>query len=119
LWESTTRKYWPASGGFLPVPSLPGSTVFTDDWTPYRGIGGRGYTHHRIRHSEKVYVSGDVHTQTIEGFFSNLKRGVAGTYHSVSSGWLPTYLNEYVWRYNHRNDDRSQFESLLRRAATS
>src|SRR4051794_24055889 len=47
---------------------------------------------------EKVYVSGDVHTQTIEGFFSNLKRGIAGAYHAVSSKWLPTYLNEYAWR---------------------
>jgi transposase-like protein len=96
---------------------LPGSTVFTDDWTPYAGIDGRGYSHRRIRHSENVYVSGDVHTQTIEGFFSNLKRGIAGTYHSVSSRWLPAYLNEYVWRYNHRADERAQFESLLRRSA--
>ena len=54
----------------------------------------RRYTHHRIRHTEKVYVSGDVHTQTIEGFFSNLKRGIAGNYHSVSSKWLQGYLNE-------------------------
>ncbi|HKP90900.1 MAG TPA: IS1595 family transposase [Thermoleophilaceae bacterium] len=97
---------------------LPGSTVFTDDWSPYAGIDGRGYSHRRIRHSENVYVSGDVHTQTIEGFFSNLKRGIAGTYHSVSTRWLPAYLNEYAWRYNHRNDGRSQFESLLRRAAS-
>ena len=92
---------------------LPGSTVFTDDWAPYAGIDGRGYRHHRIRHSEKVYVSGDVHTQTIEGFFSNLKRGIDGTYHSVSTRWLPSYLNEYVWRYNERNNARSMFESLL------
>jgi transposase-like protein len=96
---------------------LPGSTVFTDDWSPYAGLDGRGYTHRRIRHSENVYVSGDVHTQTIEGFFSNLKRGIAGTYHSVSTRWLPAYLNEYVWRYNHRSDERSQFEALLLRSA--
>jgi transposase-like protein len=94
---------------------LPGSTVFTDDWYPYVGLDGRGYVHHRIRHSEKVYVSGDVHTQTIEGFFSNLKRGIGGTYHAVSTKWLPSYLNEYAWRYNHRHDD--QFRALLLRAA--
>lgn len=97
---------------------LPGSTVFTDDWYPYVGLDGRGYVHHRIRHSEKVYVSGAVHTQTIEGFFSNLKRGIAGTYHSVSSRWLPAYLNEYAWRYNHRNDERTQFRTLLLRAVS-
>jgi transposase len=96
---------------------LPASTVFTDEWKPYLGLDKRGYTHHRIRHQESVYVSGDVHTQTIEGFFSNLKRGVAGTYHAVSKKWLPSYLNEYAWRYNHRHDARSQFESLLLRAA--
>jgi len=95
---------------------LPGSTVFTDEWPSYTGLDGR-YRHHRIRHTEKVYVSGNVHTQTIEGFFSNLKRGIAGTYHSVSRDWLPSYLNEYVWRYNHRDDERAQFESLLLRSA--
>jgi hypothetical protein len=62
----------------------------------------------RIRHTEKVYVSGEVHTQTIEGFFSNLKRGINGNYHSVSSKWLQGYLNEYVWRYNHRQDGESE-----------
>ena len=98
---------------------LPGSTVFTDDWSPYTGLDGHGYTHHRIRHSEKVYVSGDVHTQTIEGFFSNLKRGIAGTYHSVSVRWLPSYLNEFAWRYNERNNPRSMFESLLDGAASA
>jgi transposase len=95
---------------------LPQSTIFTDEWPSYTGLNGR-YRHHRIRHSEKVYVSGNVHTQTIEGFFSNLKRGIAGTYHSVSSKWLPSYLNEFAWRYNHRHDSRAIFEALLLRAA--
>jgi transposase len=92
---------------------LPGTTVFTDEWKPYLGLDGRGYTHHRIRHAEAVYVSGDIHTQTIEGFWSNTKRGIAGTYHSVSTRWLPSYLNEYAWRWNERNNPRSMFESLL------
>jgi transposase len=58
-------------------------------------------------------VSGAVHTQTIEGFWSNTKRGIAGVYHSVSARWLASYLNEFVWRYNERNNPRSMFESLL------
>jgi transposase len=95
---------------------LPASTIFTDEWPSYKGLDGR-YVHHRIRHTEKVYVDGNVHTQTIEGFFSNLKRGIAGTYHSVSSKWLQSYLNEYAWRYNRRDDERSMFESLLIRAS--
>jgi transposase len=95
---------------------LPRTTIFTDDWPAYRGLSRR-YTHRRIRHSENIYVSGDVHTQTIEGFFSNLKRGIAGNYHSVSAKWLQGYLNEYAWRYNHRDDPRAMFELLLLRAA--
>jgi transposase len=95
---------------------LPESTIFTDEWPSYQGLG-RVYHHRRIRHSEKVYVSGTVHTQTIEGFFSNLKRGVAGTYHSVSRKWLQSYLNEYAWRYNERHNERAMFRSLVDRAA--
>jgi transposase len=75
---------------------LPKSTIFTDEWPAYTGLSKR-YTHYRIRHTENIYVSGDVHTQTIEGFFSNLKRGISGNYHSVSSKWLQGYLNEYAW----------------------
>jgi len=96
---------------------LPQSTIFTDEWPSYSGLSRTYRGHYRIRHSEKVYVSGNVHTQTIEGFFSNLKRGISGTYHAVSRKWLQGYLNEYAWRYNHRDDSRSQFESLLLRAA--
>jgi transposase-like protein len=94
---------------------LPRSIVFTDEWSSYNGLEKR-YIHHRIRHTEKVYVSGDVHTQTIEGFFSNLKRGISGNYHSVSSKWLQSYLNEYVWRYNHRDDPRAMFQTLVLKA---
>lgn len=54
---------------------------------------------------------------TIEGFWSLVKRGIGGTHHAVSAKHLQGYLNEYVWRYNHRNDGRAQFESLLLRAA--
>jgi transposase len=96
---------------------LPESTIFTDEWPSYSGLR-HSYFHRRIRHSEKVYVSGDVHTQTIDGFFSNLKRGIAGTYHSVSSRWLQGYLNEFAWRYSHRSTStRPMFDALLARAA--
>src|SRR3954447_17817696 len=94
---------------------LPDSTIFTDEWPSYTGLGNT-YTHHRIRHAEKVYVSGNVHTQTIEGFFSNLKRGIAGTYHSVSSKWLQSYCNEFAWRYSQRNTGQSMFDALLTKA---
>ena len=58
-----------------------------------------GYVHKRIRHSAKIYVSGDIHTQAIEGFWSLVKRGMeAGVYHNVSAKYLQTYLNEYAFR---------------------
>jgi transposase len=96
---------------------LPASTIFTDEWSSYSGLGTRYKAHHRIRHSERVYVSGAVHTQTIEGFWSNTKRGIDGTYHSVSARWLPSYLNEFAFRYNERNNPRSMFDTLLINAA--
>ena len=63
----------------------------------------RYIAHRRIRHEDRVYVSGNVHTQTDRGFFGNLKNGIRGTYHSVSSKWLQGYLNEYAFRYNERS----------------
>jgi transposase-like protein len=98
---------------------LPTSMIFTDEWGGYSQKVARRYIgHKRIRHEDRVYVSGDVHTQTVEGFFGNLKNGIRGTYHSVSSKWLQSYLNEYTFRYNERgNTTRSMFETLLERAA--
>jgi hypothetical protein len=49
-------------------------------------------------------VNGDVHTQTIEGFFGLTKNGIRGVDNSVSRKWLQGYLNEYAWRYNRRDD---------------
>ena len=90
----------------------------TDEWRSYDEIGKRYAAHRRIRHKANIYVDGNVHTNTIEGFFSNLKRGIAGPYHSVSHKWLQGYLNEFTWRYNHRAtvDRRAMFEQLLLRA---
>jgi transposase len=97
---------------------LPESVLFTDEWQSYLEVGKTFLAHHRIRHSEAIYVSGNVHTQTIEGFFSNMKRGIAGTYHAVSTKWLQGYLNEFAWRYSERdNTTRSMFDSLLARAS--
>jgi transposase-like protein len=95
----------------------PASVVYTDDSRLYDRLGKAGWDHKVIDHSSKVYVSGDVHTQTIDGFWSLVKRGISGTHHAVSPKWLQGYLNEYVWRYNHRDDPRAMFELLLLRAA--
>jgi transposase-like protein len=85
------------------VHILPSSMIYTDEFVIYNGLDGiEVRAHERVKHSASVYVDGDVHTQTIEGFWSLVKRGIHGVYHSVSSKWLQSYLDEYAWRYNHR-----------------
>jgi transposase-like protein len=96
---------------------LPETTIYTDEAAAYRRLGAKGYQHKRIHHAQRIYVEGDVHTNTIEGFWSLVKRGIGGTHHAVSAKWLQGYLNEYVWRYNHRDDRRAMFWSLLLRAS--
>ncbi|MCH7824380.1 MAG: IS1595 family transposase [Acidobacteria bacterium] len=102
---------------------LPSSSIFTDELSVYDGIDymneNMGYRHQRIKHTERVYVSGDIHTNTIEGFWSLVKRGIGGVYHSVSAKHLQGYLNEYAWRYNQRNERRSMFRTLLLRTVGS
>lgn len=94
---------------------IPASTIYTDEMGAYDPLKRNGYRHQVINHSEHVYVSGDVHTNTIEGFWSLVKRGIGGVYHAVSSKHLQRYLNEYAWRYNHRNGGRIMFDELLLR----
>lgn len=99
--------------GLIKEHVLPKSTVFTDDFRSYNGLDARGYTHQRINHSEKVYVVGEVHTNTIEGFWSLVKRGIGGVYHSVGRDYLQTYFDEYSFRYNRRFDTQPMFWSFL------
>jgi transposase len=94
---------------------LPKSTVFTDEWTGYGDLSKHGYEHRRINHSANIYVVGDVHTNTIEGFWSLVKNGIRGVYHSVGKQYLQTYLNEYAFRYNRRNQGNLIFTSVLNR----
>jgi transposase-like protein len=99
--------------GLIKEHVLPRTMVFTDDFKSYNGLDARGYMHHRINHSERVYVNGDVHTNTIEGFWSLIKRGIGGVYHNVGRHYLQTYLNEYSFRYNRRFDVQPMFVSFL------
>src|SRR5438552_19118600 len=97
---------------------LPASMLFTDDWRGYERAGKMYLEHRRVNHSAKVYVAADgSHTQTVEGFFGLFKTGVRGTHHAISRRWLQGYLNEWVWRYDRRNDDEAMFRQLLASAA--
>jgi transposase len=98
---------------------LPGSMVFTDELKSYDMLARSGYRHERIAHSSQVYVMGNVHTNTIEGFFALVKNSLKGTHHSVSRKWLQSYLDEYCFRYSNRDATRPMFRLLLGRIAAS
>lgn len=80
----------------------PGSTIITDGWKGYSGLS-KHYTHKVIEHSNGVYVKDGFHTNSIEGFWSHLKRGIFGIYHIVSPKHLSKYCDEFAFRYNTRD----------------
>ena len=96
---------------------LPDAIIYTDELPSYNRLSSMGYVHRRIHHALKVYVMGDAHTNTIEGFWSLLKRGISGVYHAVSEKYLQNYLNEYTFRYNHRADIQPLFKTFLYQVA--
>lgn len=78
------------------------SSLMTDEGGQYYHAGKRFARHETINHSIDEYVRGDAHTNTIEGYFSIMKRGIHGVYHHVSQQHLKRYLAEYDFRYNER-----------------
>ncbi len=91
-----------------------GSRVHTDEFSSYRSLTERhGYDHETVDHSAKEYVRGDVHTNGIESFWSSVKRGINGTYVWVSKKHLQTYLREFEYRHNLRQQPALMFELLL------
>ena len=77
------------------------SVVMTDDFRAYKTLR-REYDHRAINHSLGRYVDGPVHTNTIEGYFSLLKRRITGVFHNVGKKYLIGYLWECDFRYNMR-----------------
>ena len=74
----------------------PGTKINTDEAAAFRSLIERhGFDHQTVDHSAKEYVRGDVHTNTIEAFWANVKRGIKGTYVHVSKKHLQTYLREF------------------------
>lgn len=88
------------------------ATIFTDEWLGYNGLK-LIYDHSYVKHSERQYVNGRIHTNTIEGFWSLLKRGIFGIYHFTSKKHLQMYVDEFVFRYNTRNNGEGQRFNLL------
>lgn len=90
-----------------------GSTIMTDNWPAYQKLD-LDYAHYVIDHSNGYYGRGQIHTNTIEGFWSLLKRGVIGIYHFVSYRHLNKYCAEYAYRYNtNKISDPERFKKAL------
>jgi len=90
-----------------------GSTITTDTWGGYKDLHLAGYEHVTINHLDGEYVRGIHHTNTIENFWSLLKRSIRGTHTHVSAKHLPKYLGEFEFRYNMRKHPEKMFTRLL------
>lgn len=86
--------------------------VYTDEWTAYKSLE-RVYDHLVVKHGMGEYVRGKVHTNTIEGFWSILKRGIFGIYHFTSKKHLQKYVDEFAFRYNERESSSANRFNLL------
>lgn len=87
-----------------------GSKIMSDEYSAYKKLPKFGYQQSGIKHGKKHYVKGDIYTNTIEGFWGQLKNSIRGTYHAVSPKHLQTYVDEFSFRYNHRD---AVFSSLV------
>ena len=91
------------------------STIMTDEWKSYNGIGKSFKGGHKVvNHGEGQYVNDDANTNTAESYFSLLKRGVMGTFHHVSKKHLNRYCDEFSFRWNNRkvNDGDRTVEAI-------
>jgi len=94
-----------------------GSTISSDRFRSYKGLANRGYRHGIVKHSQRQYVNGEFHTQTIEGMWSRLKLSIQGTHIHVAPKYLQKYADEFAFRTTHcKNPHEVMFDHLLRRA---
>ena len=103
------------------IPEIQGSvekgvTIMSDGMSAYNSLVLLGYQHGVVLHSEGVYVTGEnIHTNSVEGFWSQLKRSINGSYHHVTTHQLQKYVDEYSFRYSHRNHERNMFSTMMDR----
>jgi len=100
------------TGGFILRHVEPGTRLMTDKSNTFVKVG-KLYEHHAVDHHRKEYVRGDVHVNTVESFWSHVKRSVAGTHKGVSKKHLQSYLDSFVFHYNNRYSDKERFAVLL------
>lgn len=88
--------------------------LMTDEHLGYKGIHDANTTHESVNHSMEEWVRGDVHTNTVEGVWSLFKRSIVGSYHQVSAKHLQSYLDEFEWRFNQRDNPYLFRDTLVR-----
>lgn len=103
---------------FMHKQVSPNAILYTDEFPAYNHMARLGYRHLRVEHGAKVFAQGNIHTNSIEGFWSLVKRGISGVYHAVSPKYLQSYLDEYTFRYNHRADETAMFLTVLRQISS-
>ncbi len=79
-----------------------GADIVTDEYRSYNVVKKMGFNHQTVCHVKEQWANGTIHVNTLEGFWSQLKRSINGTYHCVSPKYLQFYVDEFVYRYNHR-----------------
>jgi transposase-like protein len=89
-------------GPILRTQMKQGTALMSDESVTAMSLGAEFGNHQAVNHSTGEYVRGDAHTNTVEGYFSILKRGIVGVYHHVSPKHLKRYLAEFDFRYNER-----------------
>lgn len=94
-----------------------GSNIMTDEYRSYHIVKKMGFNHQTVCHFKEQWAKGIAHTNTIEGFWSQLKRSINGTYHCVSPKYLQNYVDEFVYRYNNRDASSSILMNLLQRTS--
>lgn len=90
------------------------ANIYTDEARGYIGAGDESTRHQTVNYSNKEYVRGDVHTNTVESVFSLFKRSLVGSFHQISAKHLDRYLDEFSFRYNNRKN-RMMFRDTLMR----
>jgi transposase-like protein len=89
-----------------------GSMIHTDEYKGYGRLSAYGYGHKKVVHSKFQWVNGDVTTNSMEGYWSNLKKSIFGTHTYISPRYMQNYLNEFAFRHNNRKG-RAMFDAIL------
>ena len=92
---------------FVRRHAKPNTWVYTDEFSGYNWIDSSEFTHDAVKHSETYVLRGpigqSIHTNGVEGVWSLFKRAIVGQFHKVSEKYLPLYLDEFAYRFNHRH----------------